>query len=97
VNSLASFAFLAVLFILLGALRVSGRRNAEWFRAHGIVFCLTEIFFFFLVGRNSANFASARRCKLAARCRLACGGEAKLAEFRLGGRAKIAPGEALFI
>ena len=54
-------------------------------------------FFFFLVRRNSANFASARLRKSFAGCRLVCGGEAKLSEFRLGGCAKFSPGEALFV
>jgi hypothetical protein len=54
-------------------------------------------FFFFLVRRNSANFASARSRKSFADGWLACGGEAKLSEFRLGGATKIVPGEALFV
>jgi hypothetical protein len=59
-------------------------------------FCLTHIFFFFLVGRNSANFASARPRKLFAGYRLVSGSGAKLSEFRLGGCAKLVPGGALF-
>jgi len=44
-----------------------------------------QIFFFFLVGRNSASFASARPRKSFAARRFVSRGEAKLPEFRLGG------------
>jgi hypothetical protein len=43
-------------------------------------------FFFFLVRRNSANFAPGRCAKSFADWRLLSGGEAKLSEFRLGVR-----------
>jgi hypothetical protein len=60
-------------------------------------FCPSEIFFFFLVGRNSVNFAPRGARKSFAGCPLASGGGAKLSEFRPGGATKIVPGEALFI
>jgi hypothetical protein len=60
-------------------------------------FCPTEIFFFFLVGRNSVNFAPARPRKSFAARRLVRGGGAKLPRFRPGGGAKSSPGGALFV
>jgi hypothetical protein len=54
-------------------------------------------FFLFFVRRNSANFASARLRKSFAAHWLACGSEAKLSEFRLGGVAKLSPGGAKFV
>jgi hypothetical protein len=60
-------------------------------------FCLTEIFFFFLVGRNSANFAPACPRKSFVARRLARGSAAKLSEFRPGGGAKIVRGGAKFV
>jgi hypothetical protein len=60
-------------------------------------FRLTHIFFFFLVRRNLANFASACFCKLFSAQRLVSGSEAKLSEFRLGGVTKSPRGEAKFV
>src|SRR5688572_8801484 len=53
-------------------------------------------FFFFLVRRNSANFASRACCKSFAGWRLESGSGAKLSEFRLGVVTKSPRGEALF-
>ena len=52
--------------------------------------------FLFVVRRNSANFASPGCCKSFAGWRLACGGDAKLSEFRLGGVTKSSPSGAKF-
>ena len=57
-------------------------------------FCPSEIFFFVLVGRYSANFAPARPRKSFAARRLGHGSEAKLTEFRPGGGAKLSAGGA---
>jgi hypothetical protein len=56
-----------------------------------------SIFFFFLVGRYSFDFASPRGRKSLCGPRFGSGGEAKLSGFRLGGAAKPSLSEALFI
>jgi hypothetical protein len=60
-------------------------------------FCTSESFFFFLVVRNSANFAPARPRKSFAGCRFVRLGGAKLTEFRPGGGAKSPLGSAKFV
>jgi hypothetical protein len=76
-----------------------GGKRIEDSRPHYLAhdFCLREIFFLFLVGRNSANFAPRGERKLFAGWRLARGGGAKLSEFRPGGGAKLFPGGAKFV
>jgi hypothetical protein len=64
--------------------------------AASIDFCTTEIFFFFVVGRNSVSFAPRAGCKSFVALWLAHRGGAKLAEFRPGGGAKLFPAGALF-
>jgi hypothetical protein len=67
------------------------------FRNGSHEFCTHENFFLFLVGRNSANLGPACPRKSFAGSWLACGGGAKLTEFRPGGGAKLHPGEAKFV
>jgi hypothetical protein len=57
-------------------------------------FCITEIFFFFLVGRNWSNFAPPCPRKSFVDHWLVSEGGAKWSEFRPGGGAKLASGGA---
>jgi hypothetical protein len=61
------------------------------------LFLPQQIFFFFQVGRYSANFASRAGSKSLAAQRFVCAGGAKLSEFRPGGGAKSFLGRALFV